>query len=790
MEYEQKTVQFLIADTLWKTAPGEVIYRLVGRETIDTFQNKDLTHPSNRVSANTLNIDGTPTTIVGGATAGQVLSFDGANLVFGTSTGSAKSITVDDVVYPINGPIVGGGNLMYDGVNMVFGSAAVSTTRTVDVCTNSVLTGIGLYPNNRRRFTVNISHAIIDGITLTVGMRILVRDQTIIMRNYIYYVESIGASIILRQPADADSLQINDQIIVTSGNVNGNTTYITYVHQLYDEEGNKIPVPFTFARTSVTSRCILNGDNEYVKTGNLYIGEDTGLFSASNSSTVSNTYVGYQAGKTSALSTIYNNTFVGNHAGFGQIGYNNIMIGAGCGQNYDIGTHNDCILMGTAIASEFPYARVVQITPTANGSMKVSDCVFIGTNVNFDPQDNVSQNIIFIGQNVGTIHELQNVTAVGSALSLQGSNCVVYGLNISLGFGGSADTNNIVFGSSISVNALLDTVIGDNITINGGSQSTIIGRSISYANGINGSVVIGSGHSHATATLAGAVICIGTQNITADTCILIGNVSTSGGGVVVGNNATATSGTIIGNNATTTTGVSVGGGASSTVGVAIGTGAKSITTTGVSIGVSAGANISLGTANTVIGGSAGATLTSGTGCTLIGSTANVSSAGATDRIAIGRATSCAVNSTAVIGAGGVIWATMSSGGIATPGSAQAGIYTLNPLVTKTNAGAITLTVSEFGPGAVITSTAQAGPETWTTPTAANIIAKMPGAAIGMSYKWTLRNEGGNTITLAAGVGITLGSGLYTTLTNTVTKYKIVFTSLSAVTVQRVGSYSL
>lgn len=186
--------------------------------------------------------------------------------------------------------------------------------------------------------------------------------------------------------------------------------------------------------------------------------------------------------------------------------------------------------------------------------------------------------------------------------------------------------------------------------------------------------------------------------------------------------------------------------------------------------------------NVAYGSDTGATLTTGTGNTLIGTSADVNLASAVDRIAIGRAITNTVNSTVIIGNAGTQY---FSAGV--NGSISQAHYVLAPAVTKVSVGAYTITAAEMQPGSVCVSTSQAGPETWTTATATDIIARLPNTITGASYIFYLRNEGANTITLAAGAGVTFGSGTYTVATVTCVTFKVTVTSGTTVTMQRVVS---
>lgn len=809
-EYEDKRVQFIISDQNWKTPPGEVQYRLVGRESRDTLYNKTLLDPSNRISASAITVDGTPLSITGTPTTGQVLTYDGTELTFadGGGTGFATGLSIAATGYSITGAANAGTSLMFDGTNLVLGATTQPVFHTVFLCTHqpliddtnvtSVVYSSTGSPGNKKQLIVNTTNFLtIDGVALAIGTRILVRDQTTGTWNYIYYVTSRSSTqTILQVPLDAYTIRPNDIVYVHNG-----VTQRSAQYTLVNITQPIFTTPYVFVRTSIITKTTVA--TIPVKTFSTYIGENTGVDNGQG-----NTHVGYAAGQ---LLTMYQggsqNTFLGHEAGKGVNGINNIFIGQRTGKQLETDLNKiRCVLIGNGL-SLIGASQQCTIVGTGDLAAESIICVLYG-NDNTAPV-NVSGNgrffcagVIMVGISNRNLNYVEGTNIFGTSNNVShAQSCVIGSYNnlaqtapaYTLGYNSIfGNFNNLtdcqgtsLFGrygtgnscvSCTIISSSPDTAIlgvpsvvvrtsgnssfiaGNEIQIDNILRSTVIGASISlsdgtgFANTCTDSVVIGSSHTLQSLTNA---VCIGTTN-------------------TVGSN-----------------GVAIGSGTKALLGgVAIGAQATANTTLSISLGNSAGVNTTgAATNNTLVGASSAATLTTGTGNTLLGASTNVDSATAVDRIAIGRAVSCTQDSTATIGAGTTNWITASAEGLTTNGT-QSGVYTMNPLIIKTNAGAITLTVAEFGPGSLITSTAQAGPESWTTPTAAAIIAKIPSPAIGHSYKVTIRNQGANTITLVAGSDVTLGLGLYTTLTNTVTKYKVVLTSLSAVTVQRVGSYSL
>lgn len=116
------------------------------------------------------------------------------------------------------------------------------------------------------------------------------------------------------------------------------------------------------------------------------------------------------------------------------------------------------------------------------------------------------------------------------------------------------------------------------------------------------------------------------------------------------------------------------------------------------------------------------------------------------------------------------------------------VPSLTPSSANASAAGATLTVANMLTYVLLRSGA-AG-VTDTTPTAAAIVAGIPGATVGMGWRWTIRNANTGTLTLAAGSGVTLGSG-NTNTTPTVNGHDF-FVSLTNVTVgsEAVTIYSL
>ena len=103
----------------------------------------------------------------------------------------------------------------------------------------------------------------------------------------------------------------------------------------------------------------------------------------------------------------------------------------------------------------------------------------------------------------------------------------------------------------------------------------------------------------------------------------------------------------------------------------------------------------------------------------------------------------------------------------------------------------TLTTTQFFPSNATEnyaiSTGGATP-TFTTPTAAQIIASQPNWNVGQSQFVRVLNTNSGTLTLAGGTGVTI-SGTATVATNTSRDFLVTYTSSTAqtITIQNVGS---
>lgn len=133
--------------------------------------------------------------------------------------------------------------------------AAVQGTDTKDACV-AATTGnlVGVYLNGSSGVGATFTYTatgtnVIDGITLTSGVRVLLKDQTSNFQNGIYTVTTVGSlgiAGVLTRATDFDQsadIDLGDSTFISSGTVNNNRTY--------EQNGTQGPVmgtdPITFA---------------------------------------------------------------------------------------------------------------------------------------------------------------------------------------------------------------------------------------------------------------------------------------------------------------------------------------------------------------------------------------------------------------------------------------------------------------------------------------------------------------------------------------------------------------
>jgi hypothetical protein len=109
------------------------------------------------------------------------------------------------------------------------------------------------------------------------------------------------------------------------------------------------------------------------------------------------------------------------------------------------------------------------------------------------------------------------------------------------------------------------------------------------------------------------------------------------------------------------------------------------------------------------------------------------------------------------------------------------------VTTDATAAALTYTAAQLKGGLILRDPAGAG-RSDVTPTAALLLASIPGAKAGDSFEFTIRNtaDAAETITVTAGTGATL-SGTMTIAQNNSKRFRVVIDSLTAYTVYSLGT---
>ena len=110
-------------------------------------------------------------------------------------------------------------------------------------------------------------------------------------------------------------------------------------------------------------------------------------------------------------------------------------------------------------------------------------------------------------------------------------------------------------------------------------------------------------------------------------------------------------------------------------------------------------------------------------------------------------------------------------------------------VTNSTAGATTAAAGDMtGASSCYLTLSAVGAANYTTRTAAQLFADMPGATTGLTWDITIRNTSAGTTTIVGGVGVTIvGTATLATLTGRI--FSAVFTSPTAVTLTSFGATS-
>lgn len=188
-------------------------------------------------STPTLAVTGT-TTVAGSNTGDQTITLTGA--VTGSGTGSFATTIQSSIALPGN-PTTTTQTPSDSSTKIAttaYVDAAVQGTDAKDACvvgTTALL--VGVYLNGASGVGATFTYTAtgvdtIDGVALTLGMRVLVKDQSSTFQNGIYTVTTAGAlgvAGILTRATDFDQstdIDIGDSVFITSGTANTNRTYV------------------------------------------------------------------------------------------------------------------------------------------------------------------------------------------------------------------------------------------------------------------------------------------------------------------------------------------------------------------------------------------------------------------------------------------------------------------------------------------------------------------------------------------------------------------------------------
>lgn len=119
---------------------------------------------------------------------------------------------------------------------------------------------------------------------------------------------------------------------------------------------------------------------------------------------------------------------------------------------------------------------------------------------------------------------------------------------------------------------------------------------------------------------------------------------------------------------------------------------------------------------------------------------------------------------------------------------RSNLLTYTAPVTKTTAGAVTYTASEFTSGIILRDPNGAG-RTDITPTASALFTELGDPEVGSTFQVMIRNtaDAAETITMQGGSGVTI-SGTATIAQNNTKIFVARFTSSSAITLYSVGTF--
>lgn len=199
-----------------------------------------------------------------------------------------------------------------------------------------------------------------------------------------------------------------------------------------------------------------------------------------------------------------------------------------------------------------------------------------------------------------------------------------------------------------------------------------------------------------------------------------------------------------------------------------GAGAMAAVTTGANntgVGRAAAPSLTTGDNNTAVGEQALPNVTTGSRNTALGQGAGPTTAALNDTVTVGRNAVTAIGGTGKIGNG------LSDVNI------SGRIFGKRVTSAEATASGVTYSATQFC-GTLINRSGPGLGFSDTTPTAAQIVAAIPGCEVGTGYEITIRNSAGFTLTMLAGSGVTL-SGTTTVATVSARRYQVEVTNVDS-----------
>lgn len=126
----------------------------------------------------------------------------------------------------------------------------------------------------------------------------------------------------------------------------------------------------------------------------------------------------------------------------------------------------------------------------------------------------------------------------------------------------------------------------------------------------------------------------------------------------------------------------------------------------------------------------------------------------------------------------------ATGGVAA-GNVSGGIFPAGPLLfggatngSVTATSGATLTVAQMLSGLIVRSGPSSAGFTDTTPTAAALVAALPGVSVGSAFRLVILNKSNQTLTMAGGSGVTTTNDTLTVATVNAKEFMCVFTNVT------------